>query len=102
VQPPARFGAVALDGARVTRFQEKPAGEGLINGGFFVLSPRVIDLIKNDSTIFELDPLARLAADDQLMAWKHQGFWQPMDTLREKNELEAEWKRGTPRWKVWS
>jgi len=101
VQPPARFGAVALEGTRVTRFQEKPVGEGLINGGFFVLSPRVIDLITDDSTIFELGPLARLAADDQLVAWKHPGFWQPMDTLREKNELEAEWKRGQPRWKVW-
>jgi glucose-1-phosphate cytidylyltransferase len=101
VQPPARFGAVALDGNRIARFQEKPAGEGLINGGFFVMSPKVIDFIAGDLTILEQEPLARLAADDQLAAWKHAGYWQPMDTLREKNELEAEWKRGRPRWKVW-
>jgi glucose-1-phosphate cytidylyltransferase len=101
VQPPARFGAVALEGDRIMRFQEKPAGEGMINGGFFVLSPKVIDLIEGDSTIFEREPLARLAADGQLVAWKHSGYWQPMDTLREKNELEAEWGTAKPRWKVW-
>ena len=101
VQPPARFGAVALDGNRVARFQEKPAGEGLINGGFFVLSPKAIDLVEGDATIFEREPLTRLAADGQLMAWKHAGYWQPMDTLREKNELEAEWASGQARWKVW-
>lgn len=102
VQPPSRFGAVALEGTKIARFQEKPAGEGLINGGFFVLSPKMIDLIDNDQMPLELEPLARLAASDQLSAWKHTGFWQPMDTLREKNELEAQWKRGDARWKVWS
>lgn len=102
VQPPARFGAVAMEGTRIVRFQEKPAGEGLINGGFFVLSPKMIDLIDDDAMPLELEPLARLAAKGQLVAWKHAGFWQPMDTLREKNELESLWKSGKAPWKVWS
>ena len=101
-QPPGRFGALNLDGNAVTSFQEKPQGDGAwINGGFFVLSPKVIDYIDNDATIWEREPMERIAAASQMMAWFHQGFWQPMDTLRDKLHLEALWEKGAAPWKVW-
>lgn len=102
VQPPGRYGALRLDGTRVVGFTEKPRGDGgLINGGFFVLAPRCIDLIAGDKSSWEGDPLTRLAADGQLMAFEHDGFWQPMDTLREKNLLEDLWATGKAPWKNW-
>jgi len=102
VRPNARFGALELDGERVTAFQEKPRDEGRrINGGFFILSTRVLDLIEGDDTVFEGEPLERLAAADELRAFVHDGFWQPMDTLRDKRLLEEEWASGAPRWRVW-
>ena len=101
VQPPGRYGAIRVEGEAVTGFQEKPGGDGWINGGFFVLSPKVIDYIAGDDTSWERAPLEQLAADDQLRAFFHRGFWQPMDTLREKNHLEAQWDSGRPPWKVW-
>ncbi|MEI7465501.1 MAG: glucose-1-phosphate cytidylyltransferase, partial [Burkholderiales bacterium] len=89
VVPPGRFGALVLESNRVTRFQEKPAGDGgRINGGFFVLSPAVIDRIAGDATIWEQEPLSQLASEGELMAYEHQGFWQPMDTMRDKQHLE--------------
>jgi glucose-1-phosphate cytidylyltransferase len=102
-QPSGRFGALSLDVAdRVQSFQEKPAGDGSwINGGFFVLEPKMLDLIAGDSTIFEREPLERLAQDGQLIAHKHDGFWHAMDTLRDKNHLESLWQAGTAPWKVW-
>ena len=101
VAPPGRFGAVEFDGDRVSRFVEKPAGDGgLINGGFFVLDPGVIDLIDGPETVWEQGPLEHLAASGQLLAWRHGGFWQPMDTLRDKHHLEKLWSEGAP-WKVW-
>lgn len=102
VHPPARFGSVVSDQNRVLRFEEKPqTEEGRINGGFFVLSPAVIDLIEGDSTVWEREPLERLAEDGQLRAWQHDGFWQPMDTLREKLILESLWNNGRAPWKLW-
>jgi glucose-1-phosphate cytidylyltransferase len=102
VQPPGRYGSLALEGDVVSGFVEKPGGDGgWINGGFFVLSPRVIDTIAGDVTSWELEPMARLAADNQLRAFEHKGFWQPMDTLREKNLLESLWDSGRAPWKVW-
>jgi len=102
VQPPGRYGALQLNGVEVTGFMEKPRGDGgLINGGFFVLSPRCIDLIEGDRTSWEGEPLSRLAAMGQLMAFEHKGFWQPMDTLREKTLLEELWASGRAPWKVW-
>ncbi len=102
VRPPGRYGALELDGKRVTGFTEKPRGDGgLINGGFFVLSPEVIDLIDGDRTSWEAEPLARLVAKDELRAFDHEGFWQPMDTLREKNQLEELWSSGKAPWKQW-
>jgi glucose-1-phosphate cytidylyltransferase len=102
VQPPGRYGALQLDGAKVSGFSEKPRGDGgLINGGFFVLSPRCIDFIDGDKCGWEGGPLTRLAADGQLIAFEHKGFWQPMDTLREKNMLEDLWTSGKAPWKVW-
>jgi glucose-1-phosphate cytidylyltransferase len=102
VQPPGRFGSVEIDGGRVTRFVEKPHGDGgWINGGFFVLSPKVMDYIDSVSTIWEHDPLQRLARDGQLMAFQHADFWHPMDTLRDRNYLEDLWNRGKAPWKVW-
>jgi glucose-1-phosphate cytidylyltransferase len=102
VQPPGRYGALRLDGARVDGFIEKPRGDGgLINGGFFVLSPRVLDRIDNDATSWEHEPLAGLARDGELMAYVHGGFWQPMDTLRERNLLEELWQSGRAPWKRW-
>lgn len=102
VQPPGRFGALDVAGDRVVEFREKPAGEGAwINGGFSVLSPDVIDYIDGDDSFWEHAPLQRLAADGELRAWRHDGFWQPMDTLREKNQLEELWATGVAPWKVW-
>lgn len=100
VLPPGRYGAIERNGDLVTRFVEKPPGDGgLINGGFFVLSPAVLDYIEDDKTPWEGPPLARLAADDQLMAFEHAGFWQPMDTLRDKVHLEELWAGGDAPWK---
>ena len=102
VQPPGRYGALQMEGSNVSGFTEKPPGEGgLINGGFFVLSPRCLDYIDGDSTSWEGEPLRRIAADGQLMAFAHRGFWQPMDTLREKNLLEQLWQSGKAPWKLW-
>jgi glucose-1-phosphate cytidylyltransferase len=102
VRPPSRFGSFILDGHRITRFEEKPqTGEGWINGGFFVLEPGVLDLIEGDDTIWERAPMERLAASGELMAYRHDGFWQAMDTLRERRVLEDLWASGKAPWKVW-
>lgn len=102
VQPPGRYGALQIAGKSVLGFAEKPRGEGgLINGGFFVLSPKCLGLISGDSTTWEAEPLTELAASGQLMAFEHTGFWQPMDTLREKNLLEELWQSGSAPWKTW-
>ncbi len=102
VQPPGRFGALDLQQGKIYGFKEKPQGDGSwINGGFFVLSPRVIDYIDGDSTIWEREPLERLAAEGQLSGYMHRGFWQPMDTLRDKVMLEELWSSGKAPWKVW-
>ena len=103
VRPPARYGHLVFDGDQVVQFDEKPQiGEGWINGAFFVMEPAVADYIDGDSTQFEHEPMERLAADGQLMAYKHDSFWQCMDTLREKHILNTLWESGTPPWKVWS
>nr|WP_315473976.1 glucose-1-phosphate cytidylyltransferase [uncultured Rhodoferax sp.] len=101
--PPGRFGALDIHAdQRITAFQEKPKGDGgMINGGFFVLSPKVIDLIANDQTTWESEPLESLARSSQLKAFQHSGFWQPMDTLRDKNLLEELWQTGKAPWRVW-
>lgn len=102
VQPPGRYGALVRDGHTVKGFREKPRGDGgWINGGFFVLSPRVLDYIAGDTTSWELEPLTQLAREEQLHAFEHKGFWQPMDTLREKNHLEELWLSGEAPWKCW-
>jgi len=102
VKPPGRFGALELAGQKVTGFVEKPAGDqGLINGGFFVLDPRCLDMIEGDDTRWEDQPLARLASEDQLRAYEHHGFWQPMDTVRERNILEDQWASGRAPWQIW-
>lgn len=102
-QPPGRFGALDVNGSAVRSFQEKPHGDGAwINGGFFVLSPKVIEYIENDQTIWERDPMEMLAREGQLQAWFHSKFWQPMDTLRDKNHLEDLWNSGKAPWKVWA
>lgn len=103
VQPPGRYGALQLgEQNAVVGFQEKPQGDGgWINGGFFVLEPEAIDRIESDSTLWEQEPLKRLGAEGQLTAYHHQGFWQPMDTLRDRMELEALWAKGKAPWKVW-
>jgi glucose-1-phosphate cytidylyltransferase len=102
VQPPGRFGALQLQGDQVQSFQEKPEGDGSwINGGFFVLDPAVIDLIDDDSTIWERAPLERLAAAGQLGIFRHHGFWRPMDTLRDKIDLETLWDKRIAPWKSW-
>jgi glucose-1-phosphate cytidylyltransferase len=102
VQPPGRYGAIEKSGDQVTGFIEKPRGDGgLINGGFFVLSPKCIDLIEGDETSWEGQPLTKLAADGEMMAFEHDGFWQPMDTVREKNQLEQLWGSGKAPWKIW-
>ena len=101
-QPPGRFGAVAMDGDRVVEFQEKPHGEsGWINAGFFVLSPKVIDYIADDHTIWEREPMEKLAAEKQMCAWRHDGFWRPMDAMRDRIVLEEIWAKGKAPWKVW-
>lgn len=101
-QPPGRFGSLSLEGEAVSGFREKPDGDGgWINGGFFVLSPKVIDYIKDDTTLWEREPLEQLANDGQLSAHLHQGFWQPMDTLRDKTFLEELWVNGKAPWKTW-
>ena len=104
VTPPGRYGALELGAeGQVRRFVEKPPGdEGRINGGFFVLEKAVLDRIAGDATPFEAAPLEGLAADGQLMAWRHPGFWHAMDTLRDRNHLENLWASGTPPWKVWA
>lgn len=102
--PPGRFGALDItDSHLVTTFKEKPKGDGgMINGGFFVLSPKVIDLLHDDTSIWEREPLETLAENNQLSAYQHHGFWQPMDTLRDKQHLEELWNNGSAPWKVWS
>jgi glucose-1-phosphate cytidylyltransferase len=101
-QPPGRFGAIRFEGDRVLGFQEKPQGDGgWINGGFFVLSPKVERYIEGDATVWEREPMERLAADGELGAYYHAGFWQPMDTLRDKRQLEALWVSGAAPWKIW-
>jgi glucose-1-phosphate cytidylyltransferase len=101
-QPPGRFGALALDGDRVTSFQEKPQGDGAwINGGFFVLEPSVLRYLVDDRTIWEHEPLDRLAAEGELFAYRHEGFWHPMDTLRDKKLLEDLWSGDKAPWKLW-
>lgn len=100
VHPPSRFGAMELNGDSVGEFSEKPV-EGWINGGFFVFEPVLFDLLTDDSTILERDPLQTLAEEGQLMAFRHTGFWQPMDTLREQRILEQLWAGGSPPWKTW-
>ena len=100
--PPGRFGALDMEGDRVASFLEKPEGDGgSINAGFFVLSPKVLDRIEDDMTVWEQEPLRNLARDGELMAFQHRGFWQPMDTLRDKQHLEALWSGGKAPWKVW-
>jgi glucose-1-phosphate cytidylyltransferase len=102
-QPPGRFGSLDLSGSAVRNFLEKPQGDGgWINGGFFVLSPKVLNLIKGDETFWEREPLEQLAQSDQLQAYLHKGFWQPMDTLRDKTHLEELWQSGQAPWKVWA
>jgi glucose-1-phosphate cytidylyltransferase len=102
VQPPGRYGALQLQGRQVSGFTEKPRGDGgLINGGFFVLSPKVLSLIGGDSTTWESGPLEILAKQGELRAWEHGGFWQPMDTLRDKTQLEELWSSGAAPWKTW-
>jgi glucose-1-phosphate cytidylyltransferase len=100
--PPGRFGALDIRDSKVTSFKEKPKGDGgMINGGFFVLSPQVLDLIEGDHTVWEREPLESLAESGQLAAYQHTGFWQPMDTLRDKTHLEELWANGNAPWKVW-
>jgi glucose-1-phosphate cytidylyltransferase len=102
VRPPARFGGLIFDGDVITEFTEKPQiGEGWINGGFFVLEPGVLDYIDANETIWEREPLERLAQDGQLVAYRHDGFWQPMDTLRDVRLLESLWQSSDAPWKVW-
>jgi len=101
-QPPGRFGQLQIEGSRVSTFHEKPHGDGsYINGGFFVLNPKVLEYIDGDSTTWEREPMERLAQDSQMSVFCHDGFWQPMDTLRDKIHLEELWKSGKAPWKVW-
>ena len=103
VRPPARFGQMILDDGKVTEFKEKPQiGEGWINGGFFVLQPEVVNYIEGDHTAWEFESLEKIAADGQLAAYKHEGFWQSMDTLRDVNVLEKFWREGNAPWKLWN
>jgi len=100
--PPGRFGAMDIEDQQVMSFKEKPKGDGaMINGGFFVLTPKVLDYLTDDSTVWEQSPLMGLAEDGELMAYEHQGFWQPMDTLRDKHLLEELWESGKAPWKTW-
>ncbi|EIJ43118.1 glucose-1-phosphate cytidylyltransferase [Beggiatoa alba B18LD] len=101
-QPPGRFGAINIQKHLITSFEEKPQGDGnWVNGGFFILSPKIIDYIKDDTTVWEREPLERLAQEGQLSAFLHTDFWQPMDTLRDKTLLEELWQSGNAPWKVW-
>lgn len=101
--PPGRFGALDIRQGQVLNFKEKPKGDGaMINGGFFVLTPKVLDYLAADSTVWEQEPLMRLAEEGQLMAYEHHGFWQPMDTLRDKIHLEELWQSGKAPWKTWA
>jgi glucose-1-phosphate cytidylyltransferase len=103
VRPPARFGGLVLDGSRVVRFSEKPqTGEGWINGGFLVCEPGIFDYLESDSSVLETDGLERLADEGKLAAYQHEGFWQCMDTLRDKRQLESLWKTGRAPWKLWT
>ncbi len=102
-QPPGRFGALNFEGSQIINFEEKPQGDGgWINGGFFVLSPKVIDYIHGDATLWEREPMQRLASEGQMSAFFHHGFWQPMDTLRDKTHLEELWQSGKAPWKLWA
>ena len=102
VKPPGRYGALTIHGDTVSGFTEKPRGDdACINGGFFILSPKVLDLIEGDSVSWESEPLERLCELGELMAWQHNGFWQPMDTLRDRNQLEQLWLCGSAPWKCW-
>jgi glucose-1-phosphate cytidylyltransferase len=104
VQPPGRFGTLSLrhEGNRIDEFVEKPRGDGgWVNGGFFVLEPRVLDYIADESTVWEREPMERLARDGELAAYRHTGYWQPMDTLRDKMVLEERWASGDAPWKAW-
>jgi glucose-1-phosphate cytidylyltransferase len=103
VQPPGRFGALDIEGERVRQFEEKPRGDrGAANGGFFVLSPGVSRYLEDDLTVWEQDPMRALAKDDELACYRHNGFWRPMDTLRDRNSLEDLWNSGSPPWRVWN
>ncbi len=102
VHPPSRFGELLITGDKVAEFSEKPqTAEGWINGGFFVFEPGIFDYLKDDTSVLERDTLEGLASDGELMAFRHSGFWQPMDTLREKNQLESLWTKGKAPWKIW-
>ena len=102
MQPPGRFGALVLNGDSISSFAEKPKGDGSwVNGGFFVLSPKVINFIENDDSIWEREPAEKLAEQSHLSAFKHKGFWQPMDTLRDKHHLEELWASAKAPWRVW-
>ncbi|MCR6629410.1 MAG: glucose-1-phosphate cytidylyltransferase [Magnetospirillum sp.] len=101
IQPPGRFGVLDVDGDKIVGFREKPAGESWINGGYFVLSTKVLDYIDDDRTIWERGPLERLSAEGNLSAFRHSGFWRPMDTLRDKVILEEMWNQGQAPWKIW-
>jgi glucose-1-phosphate cytidylyltransferase len=102
VQPPGRFGAMTIDGGLVESFEEKPRGDGSwMNGGFFVLSPDVARYLEGDHTVWEQEPLRGLARDQQLASYRHDGFWHPMDTLRDRNELEQLWASGAAPWRSW-
>jgi glucose-1-phosphate cytidylyltransferase len=102
VQPDGRFGSLKMDGDRISQFLEKPKGDGgWINGGFFVCDPKVFEYLDGDSTVFERKPLEKMAEDKELFAFKHTGFWKPMDTLRDKNQLEEMWTNNSAKWKTW-
>lgn len=102
VQPPGRFGSLNVKGDKITSFEEKPPGDGSwVNGGFFVLSPKALDYIQDDSTVWEKEPLQKLAQEGQLASFLHRGFWQPMDTMRDRVHLEELWESGKAPWKVW-
>ena len=102
VQPPGRFGAIKVDKNRILGFQEKPEGDGgWVNGGFFILSPKVINYIEDESTVWEGSPMETLAEEGEISAYYHLGFWQPMDTLREKKYLEELWQSGKAPWRIW-
>ena len=102
MRPPARFGRVVTQGTQVVSFEEKPQAEGaLINGGFFILEPSVLELIEGFDTVWEKQPMESLSAEGQLAAWIHRGFWQPMDTLRDKLHLNSLWDSGAAPWKLW-